>query len=73
MNIKGQRASVRVRMEVEVSVGVWNDTETFGGLAQQAAKEAEQKMFDICGRARDVRVVGKPKSMHVVLAAELEQ
>lgn len=70
-NPSNGRASVRVRLEVEVCVGVWNDTESFGSLAAQASKEAEQKMFNICAKQKDVRVVGQPKSMHVVLSAEV--
>jgi len=65
------RANVRIRIEVEVEVGVWNDTESFGTLAAQAMKEAEQKVNNICSREKDMRVVGSPKSMHVILQNDL--
>lgn len=66
------RATVRVRMEVEVEVGVWNDTESFGSLSAQASKEALQKMLNICARSKDVRVIGNPKTMHVILHSDLQ-
>lgn len=70
----GGRATVRVRMEVEVTVGVWNATETFEGLAQQASKEAVQKLTNNLQKgsiSKDVRIIGEPTSMHVVLVSNI--
>ena len=66
------RATVRVRMEVEVEIGVWNGTESFDSLSAQASKEAFQKMINICAKAKDVRVIGSPKTMHVILHSDLQ-
>lgn len=72
--VTGGRATVRVRMEVEVTVGVWNSTETFEGLAQQACKEATAALRNTISKtsnSHNYRLVGEPTSMHVILNGDL--
>lgn len=68
------RAIVRVRMEVEVEVGVWNDTESFKTLQAQAAKEAKVALNGVLGKAgrSKFRIIGEPSTMRVILEGEIE-
>lgn len=65
-------ATVRVRMEVEVTLGSWGYGESFESLRETATREAKQKMGGILSRASGCRLIGEPKSMHVILEGEIK-
>lgn len=70
----GGRATVRVRLEVEVTVGIWDSSASFESLAQQASREAERILSRKIEGARTggtFRIVGAPKSMHVILVGDI--
>ncbi len=47
--------SVRVIMEVEVTVGAWNDSADFTSLKEQALREADQIVRNC---HEDIKVIG---------------
>lgn len=65
-------ASVSIRMEVEVTVGSWGASSSFASLREQAMKEATQALTNHFQNKSNMRVVGKPKSMRVILKGDLE-
>jgi hypothetical protein len=64
-------AIVRVRLEVEVTLGSWGAGESFESLRETATREAKQKMGGI-PRSSGCRLIGEPKSMHVILEGEIK-
>lgn len=65
-------ATVRVRLEVEVTLGTWDTKTSFADLRTQAMREAEQRMRNLTDKARDVQMVGKPLSMRVTMTGDLD-
>lgn len=67
-------ATIRVRVEVEVIVGNWDASTSFESLREQASREAKQQVQSVIHKSgSSMRVVGDPKSMHVVLSGDLDQ
>jgi len=62
-------ATVRVTLQVEVTVGNWSPNESFASLREQATREANQALAGAL-RGEPMRVVGKPVAMHVTLSGE---
>lgn len=60
---------VRVRVEVEVSVGAWGPDCTIGQAYQQAADEAEERVRALCAPVQGVRFVAA-KSLRAITEAE---
>ncbi|RVD78203.1 hypothetical protein [Pseudomonas koreensis] len=65
-------ATVRVRMEVEVTIGSWGAGESFDSLRETAIREAKQKMNNVLAKSSGCRMVGEAKSMHVILEGEIK-
>lgn len=62
-------ASVRVRLEVEVTVGTYGGNSTFASVHAQAIQEAKQCLKNGVNGQR-IRVVGEPIALHVVMKGE---
>lgn len=60
--------SVRVIMEVEVTVGAWNDSADFTSLKEQALREADQIVRN-CDK--DIKVIGVLRCKFVTFERDL--
>lgn len=63
-------ASVRVTLQVEVTVGTWGSAESFNTLRDIAVREAKQKLNNVLDR-KGCRIVGEPVAMHVILQGDM--
>lgn len=57
--------AVKITLDVEVSVGVWNSSCTFEELRDQATREAIQKLNGL--QDRGIKVVGNPRMKCVIM------
>lgn len=60
-------ATVLVTLKVEVNVGAWNDNATFASLREQVIREARQALINKLSNDSDLRVVGEPVAVEIVL------
>ncbi|MPS27595.1 MAG: hypothetical protein E2576_11180 [Alcaligenaceae bacterium] len=65
-------ASVVVTVGVEVSVGSWNETATFESLRGQVIREAKQSLALALQKHPNLKVVGDPTAVRVVLSGDLK-
>jgi hypothetical protein len=65
-------ATVKVRLEIEVTIGNWSGGETFEGLRDLAIRESKQKVFNAFANAAGCRIIGEPKSINVSLEGEIK-
>ena len=65
-------ATVKVRLEIEVTIGNWSGGETFEALREAAIRESKQKILNVFANAGGCRIVGEPKSIHVSLEGEIK-
>lgn len=64
-------ATVKVRMEVEVTIGNWGAGESFEGLRETAIRESKQIVESAFFKKPGCRIIGEPKTMHVILEGEM--
>jgi len=70
MMMKNISAVVKVKLEVEVTVGSWSPKETFEGLRKQAGREAKNRLTGLVGNS-GCRVLSEPVALSVTLDGEL--
>jgi len=73
-NPQNLTAVVRVRMEVEVTVGTWGAENNFVSLRDQAIRESVQQLDNVLRKhPSSIRIVGAPKSMSVTLNGDFKE
>lgn len=66
-------ATIKVRIEVEVTVGNWNTTDSFASLNETAQREAMSKLRRLVGGNADIHVITEPVALSAVLNLDLRK